>query len=92
MLEQALIAHGAPTLARLKTGNLFNLACPNPERLAGEMLALAPTLRAKGVELTVLRAKDGRYLLYLYRPQARLSGPLPGPGGPATAAGAAGRL
>ena len=70
MLEQALIAHGAPTLARLKTGNLFNLACPNPERLAEEMLALAPTLRAKGVELTVLRAKDGRYLLYLYRPQA----------------------
>ena len=70
MLEQALIAHGAPTLARLKTGNLFNLACVNANCLAGEMLRLAPTLREKGVELTLLREKDGRYLLYLYRVQA----------------------
>lgn len=70
MLERALIAHGAPTLARLKTGNLFNLACPCAEHLAGEIAALAPTLRQKGVELTVLREKDGRFLLYLYRPQA----------------------
>lgn len=70
MLEQALIAHGAPTLARLKTGNLFNLACPSLESLAEEMLALAPTLGEKGVELTALRVKDGRCLLYLYRPQA----------------------
>ena len=70
MLEQALIAHGAPTLARLKTGNLFNLACPDPECLAAEMRALAPVLGAKGVELTVLRAGNGRCLMYLYRPQA----------------------
>ena len=70
MLEQALIAHGAPTLARLKTGNLFNLACPSLEHLAEEMLALAPMLEAKGVKLTALRAKGGRCLMYLYRPQA----------------------
>lgn len=70
MLEQALIAHAAPTLARLKTGNLFNLACPDGECLAEEMLRLMPTLREKGVELTLLRVKDGRYLLYLYRAQA----------------------
>ena len=70
MLEQALIAHGAPTLARLKTGNLFNLACPCAELLAREIDGLSPVLRQKGVELAVLREKDGRFLLYLYRPQA----------------------
>ena len=42
MLERALIAHGAPTLARLKTGNLFNLACPCAEHLTGEIAALSP--------------------------------------------------
>ncbi|MBR1821455.1 MAG: DUF3793 family protein [Clostridia bacterium] len=70
MLEQALITHGAPTLARLKTGNLFNLACPDADCLAEEIVCLTPVLREKGVELTVLREKDGRYLLYLYRVQA----------------------
>lgn len=70
MLEQALIAHGAPTLARLKTGNLFNLACPCGEMLEREIEALSPILEQKGVRLTLLREKDGRYLLYLYRPQA----------------------
>ena len=69
-MEQALVAHAAPTLARLKTGNLFNLACPDPEALYREMTRLAPMLSEKGVRLTLLRAKEGRYLLYLYRPEA----------------------
>ena len=69
MLEHALVAHGAPTLARMKVGNLFNLACESGECLQAEMDKLAPLLREKGVELTVLRQKDGRYLMYLYRVQ-----------------------
>lgn len=69
MLEQTLVAHAAPTLARLKTGSLFNLACPNPTGLALEIQAVSPLLREKGVRLTVLRQKEGRYLLYLYREQ-----------------------
>lgn len=69
MLEQALVAHAAPTLARLKTGSLFNLACPNPQGLGLEIQKLSPLLWEKGVRLTVLRKKDGRYLLYLYREQ-----------------------
>lgn len=69
MLEQALVAHGAPTLARMKIGNLFNVACPDAAALRGEMRALAPTLREKGVHLTLMRLRDGRALLYLYRRQ-----------------------
>ncbi|MBQ8137359.1 MAG: DUF3793 family protein, partial [Clostridia bacterium] len=64
-----LITHCAPTLARMKTGSLFNLACPNMLCLKGEMDHLTPLLKEKGVGLTVLREKDGRFLLYLYRTQ-----------------------
>lgn len=69
MLDKALVAHGAPTLARMKIGNLFNVACPDREALCAEMRALRPVLREKGVHLTILREKDGRVLLYLYRRQ-----------------------
>lgn len=69
MLDKALVAHGAPTLARMKIGNLFNIACPDVSALWDEMKALSPELREKGVHLTILRVKDGRALLYLYRRQ-----------------------
>lgn len=69
MLDRALVAHGAPTLARMKLGNLFNVACEDGKALRDEMKALVPVLREKGVSLTLLREKEGRALLYLYRRQ-----------------------
>ena len=68
MLEQAVVAHGAPTLARLKPGSLFNLACDSDGTLREEMARLSPALRDGGVELTVLRRRERWHLMYLYRP------------------------
>ncbi len=67
MLEHALIAHGAPTLARLKTGSLFALSCGDRAALEKEMAAVCPMLEAKGLILTVLKAEKERHLFYLYR-------------------------
>lgn len=69
MLDRALVAHGAPTLARMKIGNLFNVACEDKAALLNEMKALVPVLKEKGVSLTLLRMKDGRALMYLFRRQ-----------------------
>ena len=65
MLESALIAHGAPTLARLKVGSAF--AVPAGEGLCAEIGRLNGELEPKGVRLTALRVRDGRALMYLYR-------------------------
>ena len=66
MLEQALITHASPTLARIKTGSLFNMNCSSIHCLRGEMNRLSPMFGEKGVGLTVLKSQEGRYLMYLY--------------------------
>ena len=55
MLETALVKHCAPTLARLKPGNMFVLAGLDGRETAREMRALNRLLAPKGVALTVLR-------------------------------------
>lgn len=69
MLENALIAYGSPTLARLKAGSLFAVPC-DCAALAGELRRLNAMLVPRGVRLVVLRRDSGRTLLYLYREQA----------------------
>ena len=67
MLDRLLVEHCAPTLARLKTGSLFN--CPYDAR--GELDTWLETwnreLGPKGVELAVLRASGGCALIYSFR-------------------------
>ena len=67
MLEQLLVFHGAPTLARLKTGNLFTAPYGDFSALERDISRLNGELKSRGVELAVLRAREGRALLYLYR-------------------------
>lgn len=66
-LEPALVAHCAPTLARLKVGSLF--CCPSPrwEELLPEAAALRPLLAEKGLSLRIVRADERRALCYLCR-------------------------
>lgn len=66
MLDRAIIDHASPTLARLKLGSLINLE--TGEGFFGEFARLSDELRGKGVKLTVLRLRDGKALLYVYRP------------------------
>lgn len=66
MLERALINHAAPTLARLKLGSMFNVS-RNEGDFDGELARLNDLFAPKGVVLTVLREREGRALMYLYR-------------------------
>ena len=65
MLESTVVTHGAPTLARLKLGSLFSIS--RDADFEAELARLNALFEPKGVVLTVLREKEGRALLYLYR-------------------------
>ena len=67
MLAGDLVAHGAPTLAHLKIGSLFNTAYESVDMLSAEILALNAELLPKGVHIALLRLRDGKALIYLYR-------------------------
>ena len=68
MLDRALIAHGSPTLARLKLGSLFNVPCKY-DNFDLELVRLSTILGPKGLVLTKLREQAGRALMYIYRTQ-----------------------
>ena len=65
-----LIRHGAPTLAGIKTGNLFPCAFASRAELAEDLHRLNRVLVPRGLRLVPLRLADGRALLYLFRPDA----------------------
>lgn len=69
MLEQALVKYGSPTLARLKTANLFNFSFFSPRELQNELIRCNQALIRKGVRILVLRLRAHSALLYLYRPE-----------------------
>ena len=65
MLERAIIDHASPTLARLKLGNLFNHAMGTD--FLAEFATLGRELEDKGVTMTILKAVNGKALIYIYR-------------------------
>lgn len=67
MLEHSLIEHASPTLARLKTGSLFNIYHESEEGIKKEIRRMNRDLAPKGLVLTVLRMDKNRALLYLFR-------------------------
>lgn len=69
MLEQWIIENCAPTLAALKTGNLFSCPCDMAEDLIFELQKLNDELNPKGVFLEMLTRCEGRALIYAYRPE-----------------------
>ena len=70
MSEDTVIRHGAPTLAGMKTGNLFPCFVSSPQALAEELRAMNRVLVPRGLRLVPLRREKGRALLYLFRPAA----------------------
>ena len=75
MSENLIIKHCAPTLAGLKTGNLFTAAYETKEQLDKEIAHLNERLACRGIRVVRLRARMGRALIYIYRP-AKLAGDL----------------
>lgn len=68
MSEEMLIMHCSPTLAGLKTGNLFNCHYQSYEEVLSFLRKWNTALRCKGVRLLPLRFHNGKVLIYVYRP------------------------
>ena len=68
MSEDLIINHCSPTLAGIKTGNLFSCDCPCRAELMGELRCLNKKLVPKGVRVLPLKVSGGRALIYTYRP------------------------
>ena len=68
MSEELIVRHCSPTLAGLKTGNLFSCACASRGELTDALRRLNKKLVPKGVRVIPLRFRKGRALIYVYRP------------------------
>lgn len=69
MSEQMIIEQCSPTLAGLKTANLFPCRYDSKDTLWNEIRIFNRMLSHKGVRLLPIRAKDNFALIYLYRPE-----------------------
>ena len=68
MIKKALVEYCAPTLAGIKTGNIFSVRC-NRSRVKDEIRKLNKILVSKGLRLVPIRNKGDSTLIYLYRPE-----------------------
>lgn len=68
MSDEILIRYCAPTLAGIKTGNLFGFTFSSWSEMAGEVRRLNRILVPKGLCMLPLRYRNSRALLYVYRP------------------------
>ncbi|MGM9684470.1 MAG: DUF3793 family protein [Eubacteriales bacterium] len=68
MSEELLIRHCSPTLAGLKTGNMFTCSFENAESMKSDVRRLNGLLVKKGLRVLPLRYRNNRALIYVYRP------------------------
>lgn len=68
MSEELIIRHCSPTLAGLKTGNLFSCSYKDRGEILGFLRKWNTKLRSKGVRLIPLRLRANKALIYVYRP------------------------
>ena len=66
-MEAYLIKHCSPTLASIKTANLFTYAFRNRYKFLECLRRINQTLNKKGVYVEPLRIRDGRALIWVYR-------------------------
>ena len=67
-MTEELIRFCAPTLAALKTAGAFTYSFKEKWMLASEIHRTEMALKPKGVIVLPLRVKDGRALIYAFRP------------------------
>ena len=68
MSEEIFIRHCSPTLAGIKTANLFSCRFVDENEMRGSIRSLNGILVKKGVRVLPLRYRDGCALIYAYRP------------------------
>ena len=78
MIRKALVEYCAPTLAGIKTGNIFSVRNDHTD-VNGEIRELNGILVSRGLRLVPMRNTGNRTLIYLYRPK-RLRRDLGNPG------------
>lgn len=69
MSEELVITYCAPTLAGIKSGNLFSLPCDNWTEINAEVRKLNRRLCTKGIRIVPIKGQGERMLVYIYRPQ-----------------------
>lgn len=79
MIEKYLIEHCAPTLASLKTANLFTYYYENSSELSEHLILWNKTFINKGIELILLKTQKNFALIYVCR-KKRLQNDLNKPG------------
>lgn len=70
MLEERIVRFCAPTLAGLKTGNLFNTGNAPLACVKKELVLLLPELEKHGLSARLFLPAKKRALLYVYRVSA----------------------
>ncbi len=72
MRDELVIRHCSPTLAGLKTGNMFTCSYNDIEEVRAELRRLNGKLVKKGLRALPLRFSDNRALIYVFRPSRLL--------------------
>lgn len=67
MLEERIIRHCAPTLAGIKTANMFNYGFECIDKMHEELQEVNNKLNEKGVFAEILRTGKEKALIYVYR-------------------------
>ena len=68
MPDEMIIRHCAPTLAGMKTGNMFTYHFKDASELRETVRRLNTLLKGKGIRVLPLRYQKNCALIYLYRP------------------------
>ena len=68
MSDKLIIENCSPTLAGIKTGNLFSVKLSDETDINRDLRKLNRALRKKGLRVIPLKKTDGYALIYLYRP------------------------
>ncbi len=67
MIEKHLVEHCAPTLASLKTANLFSFKYDSKEELESTLDYWNFLLSNKGIKIRILKNENKNALIYVYR-------------------------
>ncbi len=68
MSDQYIAEHCAPTLAGLKTANLFSVRIEKHQSIAAELRSLNHRLAKKGLRVIIVKNNGTYALIYVYRP------------------------
>ena len=68
MSSELLIRHCSPTLANLKTANMFSCEFESIEELNGDLKHWNQVFNKKGLRIIPLRVRNNHCLVYVFRP------------------------